>query len=169
MSLPRAHICCPLSPGALWVCIVLSPHCKPEERTSWLQMLSKWDKLDVCPLEEGNYSFDGPSLQPTVALSSGRRGVPATPPNKPSLLPVAQPPHHGALGENGGRAGGTSPCLPPSREGVPRAGAAGSPRDSDVKSLRCLSFWAGLLTQSPSGHGGRNRAGGRGNRKGNRY
>ncbi|XP_065730896.1 zinc finger SWIM domain-containing protein 4 isoform X2 [Phocoena phocoena] len=56
--------------GALWVCIVLSPHCKPEERTSWLQMLSKWDKLDVCPLEEGNYSFDGPSLQPTVALSS---------------------------------------------------------------------------------------------------
>ncbi|XP_061046354.1 zinc finger SWIM domain-containing protein 4 isoform X4 [Eubalaena glacialis] len=55
--------------GALWVCIVLSPHCKPEERTSWLQLLSKWDKLDVCPLEEGNYSFDGPSLQPTVALS----------------------------------------------------------------------------------------------------
>ncbi|XP_059950020.1 zinc finger SWIM domain-containing protein 4 isoform X2 [Mesoplodon densirostris] len=57
--------------GALWVCIVLSPHCKPEERTSWLQLLSKWDKLDVCPLEEGNYSFDGPSLQPTVALSPG--------------------------------------------------------------------------------------------------
>ncbi|XP_033710045.1 zinc finger SWIM domain-containing protein 4 isoform X1 [Tursiops truncatus] len=57
--------------GALWVCIVLSPHCKPEERTSWLQMLTKWDKLDVCPLEEGNYSFDGPSLQPTIALSPG--------------------------------------------------------------------------------------------------
>nr|XP_058917156.1 zinc finger SWIM domain-containing protein 4 isoform X4 [Kogia breviceps] len=57
--------------GALWVCIVLSPHCKPEERASWLQLLSKWDKLDVCPLEEGNYSFDGPSLQPTIALSPG--------------------------------------------------------------------------------------------------
>ncbi|XP_044769017.1 zinc finger SWIM domain-containing protein 4 isoform X3 [Neomonachus schauinslandi] len=55
--------------GALWVCVVLSPHCKPEERVSWLQLLGKWDKLDVCPLEEGNYSFDGPSLQPTVALS----------------------------------------------------------------------------------------------------
>uniref|UniRef100_A0A5G2QQK8 Zinc finger SWIM-type containing 4 n=1 Tax=Sus scrofa TaxID=9823 RepID=A0A5G2QQK8_PIG len=55
--------------GALWVCVVLSPHCKPEERTSWLQLLGKWDKLDVCPLEEGNYSFDGPSLQPTSALS----------------------------------------------------------------------------------------------------
>ncbi|XP_068837066.1 zinc finger SWIM domain-containing protein 4 isoform X1 [Capricornis sumatraensis] len=57
--------------GALWVCVILSPHCKPEERTSWLQLLSKWDKLDVCPLEEGNYSFDGPSLQPTAALTPG--------------------------------------------------------------------------------------------------
>ncbi|EAW84373.1 zinc finger SWIM-type containing 4 [Homo sapiens] len=53
--------------GALWVCVVLSPHCKPEERAGWLQLLSRWDKLDVCPLEEGNYSFDGPSLQPTMA------------------------------------------------------------------------------------------------------
>ncbi|PNJ13327.1 ZSWIM4 isoform 1 [Pongo abelii] len=53
--------------GALWVCVVLSPHCKPEERAGWLQLLSRWDKLDVCPLEEGNYSFDGPSLRPTVA------------------------------------------------------------------------------------------------------
>ncbi|XP_069445319.1 zinc finger SWIM domain-containing protein 4 isoform X1 [Ovis canadensis] len=57
--------------GALWVCVILSPHCKPEERTSWLQLLSKWDKLDVCPLEEGNYSFDGPSLQATAALIPG--------------------------------------------------------------------------------------------------
>ncbi|XP_036089720.1 zinc finger SWIM domain-containing protein 4 [Rousettus aegyptiacus] len=57
--------------GALWVCVVLSPHCKPEEQASWLQLLDKWDKLDVCPLEEGNYSFDGPSLQPTMALSPG--------------------------------------------------------------------------------------------------
>ncbi|DAA28113.1 TPA: hypothetical protein BOS_7418 [Bos taurus] len=65
--------------GALWVCVILSPHCRPEERTSWLQLLSKWDKLDVCPLEEGNYSFDGPSLQPTAALIPGRRGVPAIP------------------------------------------------------------------------------------------
>uniref|UniRef100_A0A8C8YJX6 Zinc finger SWIM-type containing 4 n=1 Tax=Prolemur simus TaxID=1328070 RepID=A0A8C8YJX6_PROSS len=53
--------------GALWVCVILSPHCKPEERAGWLQLLSKWDKLDVCPLEEGNYSFNGPSLQPAVA------------------------------------------------------------------------------------------------------
>ncbi|XP_012313248.2 zinc finger SWIM domain-containing protein 4 [Aotus nancymaae] len=57
--------------GALWVCVVLSPHCKPEERAGWLQLLSRWDKLDVCPLEEGNYSFDGSSLQPTMAPSPG--------------------------------------------------------------------------------------------------
>ncbi|KAM6217642.1 zinc finger SWIM domain-containing protein 4 isoform 2-T2 [Rhynchocyon petersi] len=56
--------------GALWVCVVLSPHCKPEERAGWLQLLCKWDQLEVCPLEEGNYAFDGPSLQPTVAPSS---------------------------------------------------------------------------------------------------
>ncbi|XP_062968031.1 zinc finger SWIM domain-containing protein 4 isoform X2 [Cynocephalus volans] len=57
--------------GALWVCVVLSPHCKPEEQAAWLQLLGKWDKLDVCPLEEGKYSFDGPSLQPTSAPSPG--------------------------------------------------------------------------------------------------
>nr|XP_055227883.1 zinc finger SWIM domain-containing protein 4 isoform X4 [Gorilla gorilla gorilla] len=57
--------------GALWVCVILSPHCKPEERAGWLQLLSRWDKLDVCPLEEGNYSFDGPSLQPTMAPAPG--------------------------------------------------------------------------------------------------
>ena len=69
------------------MCVILSPHCKPEERTSWLQLLNKWDKLDVCPLEEGNYSFDGPSLQPTAAVIQGRRGVPAIPPvNHPYCL-----------------------------------------------------------------------------------
>uniref|UniRef100_A0A9L0IKH1 Zinc finger SWIM-type containing 4 n=1 Tax=Equus asinus TaxID=9793 RepID=A0A9L0IKH1_EQUAS len=60
--------------GALWVCVVLSPHCKPEEQASWLQLLGQWDKLDVCPLEEGNYSFDGPNVRPTVALSPGAEG-----------------------------------------------------------------------------------------------
>ncbi|KAM9094262.1 zinc finger SWIM domain-containing protein 4 isoform X1 [Sarcophilus harrisii] len=54
--------------GALWVCVVLSPHCRPEERAGWLQQLKQWDELSVCPLEEGNYSFEGvagPSLQPS--------------------------------------------------------------------------------------------------------
>uniref|UniRef100_A0A8C2VKP4 Zinc finger SWIM-type containing 4 n=1 Tax=Chinchilla lanigera TaxID=34839 RepID=A0A8C2VKP4_CHILA len=55
--------------GALWVCVILSPHCKAEERAGWLQLLGTWDKLDVCPLEEGNYSLDGPSLQTTLGTS----------------------------------------------------------------------------------------------------
>lgn len=78
-------LCLPAaSPGALWVCVVLSPHCKPEERVGWLQLLSTWDKLDLCPLEEGNYSFDGPSLQPTAAPGPGSRGVLAfTTPSQP--------------------------------------------------------------------------------------
>lgn len=108
---PHAHVHCPPSPGALWVCVVLSPHCKPEERASWLQLLGKWDKLDVCPLEEGNYSFNGPSLQPTMALSPGRKGVPA-------ITPEPLPPHHRALGERKGAP--AAAC--PHQEGVPRAG-----------------------------------------------
>ncbi|XP_018425968.1 PREDICTED: zinc finger SWIM domain-containing protein 4 isoform X2 [Nanorana parkeri] len=49
--------------GALWVCVVLSPHCRPEERESWLQLLRRWNAMDICPLEEGNYSLDGPGTQ----------------------------------------------------------------------------------------------------------
>ncbi|XP_039598783.1 zinc finger SWIM domain-containing protein 4-like [Polypterus senegalus] len=41
--------------GALWVCVVLNPHAKPEERAGWLELLKKWDQMEVCPLEEGNY------------------------------------------------------------------------------------------------------------------
>lgn len=116
---------CPLSLGALWVCVVLSPHCKPEERVSWLQLLGKWDKLDVCPLEEGNYSFDGPSLQPSVALSPGRRGDPS-----PCL---SSPP---GRSEGPGRGGGQSEA-------------------HEVKCLRRQRFWAGFPTWPPPGQGGR--------------
>ena len=108
----------PPSPGALWVCVVLSPHCRPEERVSWLQLLGKWDKLDVCPLEEGNYSLDEPSLQPTMTLSRGRRGVPAIPPAK--SWPGAQSLPITVLW---GRAEGPPQPLPAGgREGVPRQG-----------------------------------------------
>uniref|UniRef100_A0A7N5ZVT7 ZSWIM4-8 C-terminal domain-containing protein n=1 Tax=Anabas testudineus TaxID=64144 RepID=A0A7N5ZVT7_ANATE len=41
--------------GALWVCVVLNPHCKSEEKSSWLKQLKKWGDMDVCPLEDGNY------------------------------------------------------------------------------------------------------------------
>ncbi|MEJ1286221.1 hypothetical protein NN561_017226 [Cricetulus griseus] len=57
--------------GALWVCVILSPHCKPDERSGWLQLLGTWDKLDVCPLEEGNYSLDTPGLQPALTSRAG--------------------------------------------------------------------------------------------------
>uniref|UniRef100_A0A8C5GUH0 ZSWIM4-8 C-terminal domain-containing protein n=1 Tax=Gouania willdenowi TaxID=441366 RepID=A0A8C5GUH0_GOUWI len=41
--------------GALWVCVVLNPHCKSEEKSGWLKQLKKWGDLDICPLEDGNY------------------------------------------------------------------------------------------------------------------
>ncbi|XP_028909002.1 zinc finger SWIM domain-containing protein 4 isoform X2 [Ornithorhynchus anatinus] len=55
--------------GALWVCVMLNPSCRQEEKTTWLELLKKWNKLDVCPLEEGHYSFENPgttgsALQP---------------------------------------------------------------------------------------------------------
>lgn len=49
-------------PGALWVCIILNPHCKLEEKSCWLQQLQKWNDLDVCPLEDGNYGHELPNI-----------------------------------------------------------------------------------------------------------
>ncbi|XP_063302044.1 zinc finger SWIM domain-containing protein 4 [Pelobates fuscus] len=45
--------------GALWVCVALNPHSRQEEKESWRELLLKWNALDTCPLEEGNYSVDG--------------------------------------------------------------------------------------------------------------
>ncbi|KAM7098992.1 zinc finger SWIM domain-containing protein 5 isoform 2-T2 [Molossus nigricans] len=52
--------------GALWVCIILNPHCKLEEKSSWLQQLQKWSNLDVCPLEDGNYGHELPNITNTL-------------------------------------------------------------------------------------------------------
>ncbi|XP_061913362.1 zinc finger SWIM domain-containing protein 6 [Entelurus aequoreus] len=41
--------------GALWMCIVLNPHCKAEQKASWLRQLRRWNGVDVCPLEDGNH------------------------------------------------------------------------------------------------------------------
>ncbi|XP_029025233.1 zinc finger SWIM domain-containing protein 6 [Betta splendens] len=38
--------------GALWTCIVLNPHIKPEQKALWLRQLRKWSSVDVCPLED---------------------------------------------------------------------------------------------------------------------
>ncbi|XP_064162962.1 zinc finger SWIM domain-containing protein 6 [Anguilla rostrata] len=55
--------------GALWMCIVLNPHCKPEQKLAWLRQLNKWNSVDVCPWEDGNHGNELPNL--TNALPQG--------------------------------------------------------------------------------------------------
>ncbi|XP_069050127.1 zinc finger SWIM domain-containing protein 5 [Lepisosteus oculatus] len=56
--------------GALWVCIVLNPHCKSEEKACWLRQLKKWGDMDVCPLEDGNYGSELPNITNALPQSS---------------------------------------------------------------------------------------------------
>lgn len=58
-----------LKSGALWMCIVLNPHCKLEQKASWLKQLKKWNSVDVCPWEDGNHGNELPNL--TNALPQG--------------------------------------------------------------------------------------------------
>uniref|UniRef100_A0A672RG77 Zinc finger SWIM domain-containing protein 5-like n=1 Tax=Sinocyclocheilus grahami TaxID=75366 RepID=A0A672RG77_SINGR len=63
--------------GALWVCIVLNPHCKSEEKSGWLRQLKKWGDMDICPLEDGNYGSDNlaQGKPPINSLARPRRTV----------------------------------------------------------------------------------------------
>ncbi|XP_072347165.1 zinc finger SWIM domain-containing protein 5-like isoform X2 [Scyliorhinus torazame] len=54
--------------GALWVCVVLNPHCKQEEKAGWLELLGKWNNMDVCPQEDGNY---GNHVNETPSITAG--------------------------------------------------------------------------------------------------
>lgn len=56
--------------GALWVCVVLNPHCKLEEKSCWLRQLRKWGEMDVCPLEDGNYGNELPNITNALTQSS---------------------------------------------------------------------------------------------------
>ncbi|KAK1164095.1 zinc finger SWIM domain-containing protein 5-like [Acipenser oxyrinchus oxyrinchus] len=56
--------------GALWVCIVLNPHCKTDEKSCWLRQLKKWSDMDVCPLEDGNYGSELPNITNALPQSS---------------------------------------------------------------------------------------------------
>uniref|UniRef100_A0A8B9L4X6 Zinc finger, SWIM-type containing 5 n=1 Tax=Astyanax mexicanus TaxID=7994 RepID=A0A8B9L4X6_ASTMX len=56
--------------GALWVCIVLNPHCKSEEKTAWLKQLKKWGDMDICPLEDGNYGSELPNITNALPQSN---------------------------------------------------------------------------------------------------
>ncbi|CAK6955983.1 zinc finger SWIM domain-containing protein 6 [Scomber scombrus] len=60
--------------GALWMCIVLNPHCKPEQKSFWLRQLRRWNGVDVCPLEDGNHGSELTNL--TNALPQGPPGNP---------------------------------------------------------------------------------------------
>ncbi|KAJ4448512.1 hypothetical protein ANN_10528 [Periplaneta americana] len=41
--------------GALWVCIVLNPHCSNQEKQHWKALLEKWTLIDVCPQEDPDF------------------------------------------------------------------------------------------------------------------
>uniref|UniRef100_A0A8C1M3Z7 Zinc finger SWIM domain-containing protein 5-like n=1 Tax=Cyprinus carpio TaxID=7962 RepID=A0A8C1M3Z7_CYPCA len=56
--------------GALWVCIVLNPHCKSEEKSGWLRQLKKWGDMDICPLEDGNYGSELPNITNALPQSN---------------------------------------------------------------------------------------------------
>ncbi|XP_056452154.1 zinc finger SWIM domain-containing protein 5 [Gadus chalcogrammus] len=56
--------------GALWVCVVLNPHCKSDEKSSWLRQLKKWGDMDVCPLEDGNYGSELPNITNALPQSN---------------------------------------------------------------------------------------------------
>uniref|UniRef100_A0A673CCI9 Zinc finger SWIM domain-containing protein 6 n=1 Tax=Sphaeramia orbicularis TaxID=375764 RepID=A0A673CCI9_9TELE len=56
------------------MCIVLNPHCKPEQKSFWLRQLRRWNSVDVCPLEDGNHGSELTNL--TNALPQGPPGNP---------------------------------------------------------------------------------------------
>ena len=56
------------------MCIVLNPHCKREQKASWLQQLRRWNSVDACPLEDGNHGSELTNL--TNARPQGPHGHP---------------------------------------------------------------------------------------------
>lgn len=43
--------------GALWVCVVLNPHCGPGDKLHWRQMLERWSQVDICPPEDPDFRY----------------------------------------------------------------------------------------------------------------
>lgn len=70
----NVNVCMRFCAGALWMCIVLNPHCKPEQKGFWLRQLRRWSSVDVCPLEDGNHGSELTNL--TNALPQGPPGNP---------------------------------------------------------------------------------------------
>uniref|UniRef100_A0A674AE88 Zinc finger SWIM-type containing 6 n=1 Tax=Salmo trutta TaxID=8032 RepID=A0A674AE88_SALTR len=61
----------------LWMCIVLNPHCKSEQKCVWLRQLRRWNSVDVCPWEDGNHGNELPNL--THALPHGNPDLSSRP------------------------------------------------------------------------------------------
>uniref|UniRef100_A0A3Q2P1V4 Zinc finger SWIM-type containing 6 n=1 Tax=Fundulus heteroclitus TaxID=8078 RepID=A0A3Q2P1V4_FUNHE len=61
--------------GALWMCIVLNPHCKAEQKAAWLRQLRRWNGVDVCPLEDGNHGSELINLTNALPQELLHRGV----------------------------------------------------------------------------------------------
>uniref|UniRef100_A0A3P8XAQ5 ZSWIM4-8 C-terminal domain-containing protein n=1 Tax=Esox lucius TaxID=8010 RepID=A0A3P8XAQ5_ESOLU len=59
--------------GALWMCIVLNPHCKSEQKAVWLRQLRRWNSVDVCPWEDGNHGNELPNLTHALPHDSSSR------------------------------------------------------------------------------------------------
>uniref|UniRef100_A0A8C7XDR6 Zinc finger SWIM-type containing 6 n=1 Tax=Oryzias sinensis TaxID=183150 RepID=A0A8C7XDR6_9TELE len=59
--------------GALWMCIVLNPHCKQEQKSSWLRQLRRWNSVDVCPWEDGNHGNELPNLTHSLLCKTGSK------------------------------------------------------------------------------------------------
>lgn len=54
--------------------MVLNPHCKSEEKSSWLRQLKRWGEMDVCPLEDGNYGSELHNITNTLPQSNLPQG-----------------------------------------------------------------------------------------------
>nr|XP_057919070.1 zinc finger SWIM domain-containing protein 6 isoform X1 [Doryrhamphus excisus] len=67
--------------GALWMCIVLNPHCKADQKATWLRQLRRWNGVDVCPPEDGNHGSGEPTHL-TNALPHGPAGNRDPPPHR---------------------------------------------------------------------------------------
>ncbi|XP_047000533.1 zinc finger SWIM domain-containing protein 5-like [Schistocerca americana] len=54
--------------GALWVCIVLNPHCSLQEKQHWKALLEKWTLIDVCPQEDPDFRPQQPPRQDAAQM-----------------------------------------------------------------------------------------------------
>lgn len=57
--------------GALWVCIVLNPHCTSQDKNQWKALLEKWTHVDICPPEDPDMLALPPAFNEVSARGNG--------------------------------------------------------------------------------------------------